>query len=192
MKKIISTCCLLILLVGCSSEETPTPKVSLRDEPQTIPVWFMNMPDDENNFYASGVGNSSNPQLAIDKAILNAKRAFADRLDGTLSSNIKSFDLEEGGVATNNIEHTTINTIIDANLSGYSVKDVSIQLVNEDEPTYRIFVLLEYNSKTSKLLRAENRTISQEKALVIRSRKAFRDIALDVENKRAVEMRELE
>jgi hypothetical protein len=108
-----------------------------------VPDWYVNPPKDERALYAAGTANSSDLEFAFDKAILSAKRALADRVNGSVSSQHKEY-LQEG--STNAVpmlvsERATTNKITDVVLNGYTV--VQTKLVPSDTQ-YRAFVLLQY------------------------------------------------
>jgi len=108
-----------------------------------IPDWYANPPNDEHSLYAASTADSSDLGFALDKAILSAKRALADRLGGSVSSQHKE-DLQEAGGNTQAVyvsDRSTTNQITDVVLSGYTV--VQTKIVPTDT-RYRAFVLLQY------------------------------------------------
>ena len=98
-------------------------------------------PKEGETYFASATSTSDDMQLAVDKAVLSAKRILADRLDGLLSSTTKTVTTESKGKTSSSLSRTTTNEIRNGDSSGYSVKEVVVQ-PNED--LYRAYVLVEY------------------------------------------------
>ena len=112
-----------------------------------MPEWYTKIPEDEESIYAVGTAVSPDLQLSNDIAILLAKRTLADRINGELRSQTKSFMSKIGTDANssvlNEIETVTSNLIADVDVAGYKVKESKV-VVNGTE--YRMYVLLEYSS----------------------------------------------
>ena len=111
---------------------------------KVAPDWMLKIPESENAFYSTGTAISRDLQLSIDKSTLNAKRTLADRIDGEMSAQIKTFILEAGegaGIITTDVEQVTKNVIAKINVAGYNVAEVEIR---PQGSYYRTFVLIEY------------------------------------------------
>ena len=131
--------------------------------------------------------------MSNDVAILLAKRTLADRINGELRSQTKSFVSKIGTDANssvlNEIETVTSNLIADVDVAGYRVKESDV-VVNGTE--YRVYVLLEYSSaEASKILM--NR-LKREKQLLskISAMNAFKELDEKVSNKKTSDAEELE
>ena len=77
-----------------------------------IPHWMKKVPQKENAYYSTGTAISADLQLSIDKSTLNAKRTLADRINGEMSAQIKTFMIESGqgnGILSNDVEQVTKN-----------------------------------------------------------------------------------
>ena len=151
---------------------------------EAMPDWYTKMPDDDEAIYAVGTAVSPDLQLSNDIAILTAKRTLADRINGELRSQTKSFVSKIGTDANssvlNEIETVTSNLIADVDVAGYRVKESDV-VVNGTE--YRVYVLLEYSSaEATKILM--NR-LKREKQLLskISALKAFKELDEKVESK---------
>jgi len=120
-----------LLVSACSSTVVNNPE----EVNDALPDWMLEAPVEEESFFSTGVGVSTSLQLASDKAILNAKRSFADRIEGVVSSKTKEYTTETNGVANSTIERTTTNIVAEAYLSGYSVKDTVVQTSDD---SYRV------------------------------------------------------
>jgi hypothetical protein len=123
--------------------------------------------------------------LSNDIAILLAKRTLADRINGELRSQTKSFVSKIGTDANasvlNEIETVTKNLIADVDVAGYRVKESDV-VVNGTQ--YRVYVLLEYSSaEATKILM--NR-LKREKQLLskISALNAFKELDAQVTEKK--------
>ena len=132
-------------------------------------------------------------QLSNDIAILLAKRTLADRINGELRSQTKSFVSKIGTDANasvlNEIETVTKNLIADVDVAGYRVKESDV-VVNGTQ--YRVYVLLEYSSaEATKILM--NR-LKREKQLLskISALNAFKELDEQVNQKKDEEKNELD
>ena len=160
---------------------------------KAMPEWYTKIPEDEEAIYAVGTAVSPDLQLSNDVAILLAKRTLADRINGELRSQTKSFVSKIGTDANssvlNEIETVTSNLIADVDVAGYRVKESDV-VVNGTE--YRVYVLLEYSSaEASKILM--NR-LKREKQLLskISAMNAFKELDEKVSNKKTNDAEELE
>ena len=158
-----------------------------------MPEWYTKIPEDEESIYAVGTAVSPDLQLSNDIAILLAKRTLADRINGELRSQTKSFMSKIGTDANssvlNEIETVTSNLIADVDVAGYRVKESEV-VVNGTE--YRMYVLLEYSSaEATKILM--NR-LKREKQLLskISALNAFKELDNKVNEKNESEQKELE
>lgn len=110
------------------------------------PDWYLAPPKDEEAvLYGAGTAVSSDLQFAVDRAVLGAKRALADRVNSRVSAKMKEF-LAESGASEDpqtlaDSQSATVNLIADVDLSGYGVKD---QKVLAQGGSYRAYALLQY------------------------------------------------
>ena len=198
------------LLAACSSNkvavmDSPPPHTGVDKEVyeykaklanqqvKKMPEWYTKIPEDEEAIYAVGTAVSPDLQLSNDIAILLAKRTLADRINGELRSQTKSFMSKIGTDANssvlNEIETVTSNLIADVDVAGYRVKESEV-VVNGTE--YRMYVLLEYSSaEATKILM--NR-LKREKQLLskISALNAFKELDNKVNKKNESEQKELE
>ncbi len=110
-----------------------------------IPDWCIDMKQTNLSLVACGSGVSSNLNMAMNRAILDAKRQLADTINSEISSNMDDY-LKSTGTSENEqvkqaSELVTKNTIIQAKLIGY--KQIKKQVANVSGK-FQYFVLLEY------------------------------------------------
>jgi hypothetical protein len=175
-------------LGACSS----TDKVAVMDKPvmsyedkveaveqqiEIIPEWYLEPPKSENAIYATGTSASPDLQLSMDIAVLSAKTTLADRINGRVRSQTKSFMSRIGtdvdAAVLQEVEKATKNIIADVDVAGYRV-DKSHVVQNGNQ--YRAYVMLEYSdSEANKIL--ANR-LRQDRVLLskIRSTQAYQEL----------------
>jgi len=119
----------------------------VQDNVAVIPKWFTEMPESDKAIYAVGTTASPDLQLSFDMAVLNAKTTLADRINGRVRSQTKSFMSKIGSDETDTavlseIEKTTSNLIADVDVAGYKVAESKVV---SSGTQYRVYVLLEYS-----------------------------------------------
>ena len=153
-------------LGACSS--SPDKVTALSSPPQTyedkvevveqqveiIPEWYLTPPKQDNSIFATGTSAAPDLQLAMDIAVLSAKTTLADRINGRVRSQTKSFISRIGtdvdAAVLQEVEKATKNIIADVDVAGYRV-DKSTVVVNGNQ--YRAYVMLEYSdSEANKIL----------------------------------------
>ncbi len=145
-----------------------------------IPDWYVNPPKDESSLYAAGTATSADLEFALDKAILSAKRAIADRVNGSVSSQHKEY-LKEGGANAQPVlasDRATTNRITDVVLNGYTVVQTKVV---PTETQYRAYVLVQYplgNARLAPSNAVEHDTTQETK---LRAAKAFEDLQKDID-----------
>jgi hypothetical protein len=152
MKKLLPVLAVSLMVLGCASEQpvaktatTPDPlqvkKEQIRMTLNGIPKWYVSPPREIDTYFATATSTSDDMQLAVDKAMLIAKRTLVDRIDGILSSKTKTVVTETKGKSTSSLTRTTTNEVRDGDSSRYSVRDVVVQ---QSSDQYRAYVLLEF------------------------------------------------
>ena len=123
----------------------------VNEQIEVMPDWFKKMPESDTAIYSTGTAATSDLQLSIDLAVLNAKTTLADRINGRVRSQTKSFvakigNEEIGSSVLSEVERATKNIIADVDVAGYKVSETEIV---SNGPKYRAYVLLEYSDKES-------------------------------------------
>ena len=149
----------------------------VQDNVSVIPKWFTEMPESDKAIYAVGTTASPDLQLSFDMAVLNAKTTLADRINGRVRSQTKSFVAKIGNEETasvmSEVEKATKNIIADVDVAGYKVSETEVV---SNGPKYRAYVLLEYSDKEANKiimnrLRKDRMLLSK-----IRSTKAWQEL----------------
>ena len=149
----------------------------VNEQIEIIPDWFLKMPESENAIYSTGTAATTDLQLSVDLAVLNAKTTLADRINGRVRSQTKSFVAKIGSEETasvlSEVEKATKNIIADVDVAGYKVSETEVV---SNGPKYRAYVLLEYSDKEANKiimnrLRKDRMLLSK-----IRSTKAWKEL----------------
>jgi len=150
----------------------------VNEQIEVMPDWFKKMPESETAIYSTGTAATADLQLSIDLAVLNAKTTLADRINGRVRSQTKSFvakigNEEIGSSVLSEVERATKNIIADVDVAGYKVSETEIV---SNGPKYRAYVLLEYSDKEANKiilnrLRKDRMLLSK-----IRSTKAWEEL----------------
>lgn len=115
---------------------------------EVMPDWFKKMPESDTAIYSTGTAATTDLQLSVDLAVLNAKTTLADRINGRVRSQTKSFVAKIGNEETasvlSEVEKATKNIIADVDVAGYKVSETEVVT---NGPKYRAYVLLEYSDK---------------------------------------------
>ena len=163
---------------------------AVTEQIEVMPDWFKKMPDSDTAIYSTGTAATTDLQLSVDLAVLNAKTTLADRINGRVRSQTKSFVAKIGNEETasvlSEVEKATKNIIADVDVAGYKVSETEVVT---NGPKYRAYVLLEYSDKEANKiimnrLRKDRMLLSK-----IKSTKAWQeldDVVSEVENKDAV------
>ena len=148
------------------------------DQIEVMPEWFLKPPTSETSIYSVGTAVSPDLQLTVDIAVLNAKTTLADRINGRVRSQTKTFIAKIGSEETDTsvlseVEKATKNIIADVDVAGYKVSESSV-VANGTQ--YRAYVLLEYSDKEANKiimnrLRKDRMLLSK-----IRSTKAWKEL----------------
>lgn len=180
-------------LTGCTTPAPGTPEAELaarenrmeavEKTTDDIPSWFINMPIDSAALFSGGTATSSDLQLAMDKAVLNAKRSLADRINSTLSSKMKEFLSETGSnedaQVMSEVERITSNLITEVNVSGYSRDKTDVKPTGTQ---YRAYVLLRYPlGKANQILVDQVKKNGVVEARV-RASKAFQELEAEIKS----------
>ena len=122
---------------------------AVQEQIEVMPDWFTKMPESDEAIYSTGTAATTDLQLSVDLAVLNAKTTLADRINGRLRSSMKTFiakigDEQVGQSVLSEVEKATKNIIADVDVAGYKVSESSIV---SNGMKYRAYVLLEYYDK---------------------------------------------
>ncbi|MCF8315182.1 MAG: LPP20 family lipoprotein [Ignavibacteriales bacterium] len=142
MKKQLSIIVLLfaVLFVFACSGSQPLPPTDEGD----IPAWFMEFSNDMNFFTSAKTATSKDMQMAIDKAVTDARAEISNQLNLKVQNLIKKFSDEVGTNENSTLVQqysNTIKTYTEQQLSGSRIMK---QQVKRDGNNFRSYVLVVY------------------------------------------------
>ena len=158
MKNIMVLLCTLVLFTSCStlkksseekdvivSENSGTNKLRL-----SVPKWYLHPPKSSaSKIYATSSGTSAQLQMALDKAILNAKYALATQMKSNISGTSQSLvteDLASQARRITNFSKSVKRELVrDIQLRGLQIEKTQIK---SDSGIFRVYVLLSKENKS--------------------------------------------
>lgn len=150
-----------------------------------IPDWYTDVPQKPEAVYSTGTSVSQSLQFSVDKAVLDAKVALADRINGKLSASQKRFLAEiskgSGKPSTSVLyenERVAKNVIAEVAVNGYNVHKSKIV---RDGQAYRAFVMLEFPLGAANDVLTKLTERNAELQAKIRSKRAFKELDRDTE-----------
>lgn len=192
----LASAALALALAACSSPKPGTPefvqkkedeqkKTAVKAVEQSIsktPSWYLQPPVDSNVLYVAATESSTDMQMAVDIAMLSAKRALAEQLGVRVSAKMTDFASQSGQVSDSQvikeIERVTKSVTADINVAGY-VREKSEIL--QDGNKYRAFVLLRYPVGENNKVIADQVKKSAVLDAKVRASKAFQDLEQEIE-----------
>jgi len=191
--KIVAPLIFVTLAAGCSTIPevgSPEMKVYIQEQRmeqaesviESAPDWFTNAPCNPSAICATATAISLDMQLAVDKAVLDAKYTLADKIKGEVSAKLSSFIEQVGSTDQPRINAETVkvvkNVITNISTTGYKITK---KAVLPSKQGFRAYVLAEYPlGSTNRLLVSETK---QNKILnsATRASKAFADLEAEIQ-----------
>jgi hypothetical protein len=193
----VTVLCLIVLsIAACAGPKPGTPefvqkkeeeqqKETIKAVGQTVakaPIWYTQPPSDANAIYVAASETSSDMQLAMDVAVLSAKRALAGQLGDRISSKMTDFASQTGVggdvQVVKEIERVTKSVATDVNVAGYVRERSEIM---QEGTKYRAFVLLRYPVGESNKVIADQVKKSAVLDAKVRASKAFQELEQEIE-----------
>ena len=166
-------------------KEDEQQKETMKAVGQTVakaPIWYIQPPSDSNAIYVAASETSSDMQLAMDVAVLSAKRALAGQLGDRISSKMTDFASQTGVggdvQVVKEIERVTKSVATDVNVAGYVRERSEIM---QEGTKYRAFVLLRYPVGESNKVIADQVKKSAVLDAKVRASKAFQNLEQEIE-----------
>ena len=138
-----------------------------------MPAWFVKMPSDTPDMiFASATAVSSDMQMALDKARLQAERKLVEMNGSKISSLTKSNRTDSGDSM---VESTSVTIQKNANGELIGAQRVDSQ-VTFDGQKYRAFVLLRLPLAENNILRKEKVNVQVRKESELRAARAQQEL----------------
>jgi hypothetical protein len=163
-----------VALVGCGGDE------KIDEQPDNVPDWYLNTPDDPNYLYAANSATSQKMQVAIDKAVNGGRADLASSLETKIESMTKSFTEEVGDELRQ--QYTEAQKAITSKvLRGTSPKEKKVY--QQDNGTWRAFVLMELPvGKAAQEFMSKLNNRNEEMYTRFRSSQAFKEMKKAVDD----------
>ena len=189
----------ITLLAACSSPKPGSPefvrtqeqdqqKAAVKNVETTIsktPSWVLQPPQDANAIYTSGTEASPDMQMAMDMAVLTAKRALAFQLGARTSAMMKDFAGQTGNGSDSDvvreIDRVTKSVAAEVNVAGY-IREKS-EIIAEGK-NFRAFALLRYPIGDANKIVADQVRKSKVLDTKLKASKAFQDLEQEIESAR--------
>ena len=151
----------------------------------SVPAWFTKMPSDTPDMiFAAATAVSTDMQMALDKARLQAERKLVEMNGSKISSLTKSNRTDSGDSM---VESTTVTVQKNANGELIGAQRVDSQ-VSFDGQKYRAFVLLRLPLADNNILRKEKTTAQTRKEAALSGARAQQEL----EQRRVQEQKDAE
>jgi hypothetical protein len=180
MKKIMLILSILtvsLLYVGCGGSKHNLPATTEGDEPE----WYTNVPEDPNILFAAKTATSRDKQLAIDKAVQDARAEIAKQLEVKVQGLEKRFT-EETGIGEDSQlldQFTKANkTIVNQSLIGSKIEK---QKTIKDGNTYRAYVLVKLPLGAAKEALLKQIKQNEQIYTKVRASQTFQELDKEIE-----------
>jgi hypothetical protein len=184
------------LLAACSSPKPGTPEYVRNQEQEQqktavknvetaiskTPSWYLQPPQDANAIYTAGAESSPDMQMAVDMAVLSAKRALAFQLGARTSAMMKDFAGQTGQTGNVDVEReidrVTKSVAAEINLAGF-IREKS-EIIAEGK-NFKAFVLIRYPIGDANKIVADQVKKSKVLDTKLKASKAFQDLEQEIE-----------
>jgi hypothetical protein len=185
-----------LILVACSSPKQGSPDYVRKQEEEQqktavknvetaiskTPSWYLQPPQDANAIYTAGAESSPDMQMAVDMAVLSAKRALAFQLGARTSAMMKDFAGQTGQTGNVDVEReidrVTKSVAAEINLAGF-IREKS-EIIAEGK-NFKAFVLLRYPIGDANKIVADQIKKSKVLDTKLKASKAFQDLEQEIE-----------
>ncbi len=185
-----------LLLAACSSPKPGSPEAVQKQEAEQqkaavknvenaiskTPTWYTQPPQDANAIFTTGTEASPDMQMAMDMAVLSAKRNLAFQLGARTSAMMKDFAGQTGTAGdaevSREIDRVTKSVAADINVAGF-IREKS-EIIAEGK-NYRAFALIRYPIGESNKIVADQIKRSKVLDTRLRASKAFQDLEQEIE-----------
>ena len=189
----------ITLLAACSSPKPGSPefvrtqeqeqqKTAVKNVETAIsktPSWYVQPPQDSNAIYTTGTEASPDMQMAMDMAVLSAKRALAFQLGARTSAMMKDYAGQTGtggdSEVVREIDRVTKSVAAEVNVAGY-IREKS-EIIAEGK-NFRAFALVRYPIGDANKIVADQVKKSKVLDTKLKASKAFQDLEQEIESAR--------
>ena len=188
MSAVMFAAALIVTMSGCSTmnpwsktdaEKAPSARVV---NPVTVissqPDWYVKSVDTPDAIFVTGTGYSQDMSMSMQKAMLDAQRNTAERINTAVSSFTKQYQADNRGISSEMTETVTHKLIAEIKVSGYLISNKTIV---PEGGLYRTYVQIQYSSP-------EMMRLSGHTASAATMAKAHRDLDKRLDKKNDAEI----
>lgn len=180
MKKLLQLAVILglvVIYVGCGGSKHNLPATTEGEEPE----WYTNVPEDPNILFAAKTATSRDKQLAVDKAVQDARAEIAKQLEVKIQGLEKRFT-EETGIGEDSQlldQFTKANkSIVNQSLIGSKIEK---QKTIKDGNTYRAYVLVKLPLGAAKEALLQQIKQNEQIYTRVRASQTFQELDREIE-----------
>jgi hypothetical protein len=180
----------LLVMFGCSSTNNAYDRHAEKEQELTtksntvtkkvMPKWFTKLPKVSNAVLAQGLGISSEPNMAIDKARMDAYKSICMTNDGKVDMNQEKFSSDVGKTSVERFEQAIRAVCDKTTVRGveYAKIDSIEPLVVEDLPNGKwvAYVLIALPTGSANIIQTEHNQQELSKNAAVRADKMFNDM----------------
>ena len=192
---------ILLLVASCASKPEPgSPEAAARSAEvendrrekavgntvDEMPEWYLE-PNCRLDLVlcSTSTATSGDLQMAVDKAIIDAKATTADKLSGLMNGKVSRYIEELGSQGDQSLYDEASRVIsglfVDVNLAGYRITQKSVQ---QEGSRYRAYVLLEFPIGEANMRLVEEIKKNERLESRLRATEAYKDLELEVQRYR--------
>ncbi len=150
------------------------------------PRWFTQLPQDTPDMiFAAGTAQSTDEQMAYDKARMQAERKLVEMMYARVKTNTKSYRNDNGDTLNESTE-VTIHKNAEGDLIGAQRVDSQ---ATYDGKRYKVYVLLRLPLAENNTLRKDREAAQAKRESALRARKAEQDMERESERNRQAQER---
>lgn len=150
------------------------------------PRWFTKLPaDTPDMIFAAGTAQSTDEQMAYDKARLQAERKLVEMMTARVKSSTKSYRSDTGDAMSERTD-VTIQKNAEGDLIGAQRVDSQATF---DGRRYKVYVLLRLPLAENNSLRKERESAQMKRETALRAQKAQQDLERESERNRQAQER---
>ena len=184
MKKVFIVLPIIAALSACSSmspREKAAEKEAVRTyeksgEKVNLPSWYTAAQVDKDVLTSVASEYSVDMQFAVDKASMSAKRELASNYSSHVSSMMKDYSSEVGGIGSDvvrEIDRTTKLILAQVNLVGVQRTNLEIR---HEKNGYRAYVMMRYSTDDSNKILVNEIRKNRQLSHKLQSSKSFQEL----------------
>lgn len=147
-----------------------------------LPEWYATPPRDDSMLYGVATAASEDLQMSIDKAILDAKRSIAEKMNSRISGKIRQYMEDHGGAEhydslLEESSKVTQSVFTEVDVAGFRVEK---QKLEQEGEAYRSYVLVSFPLGQANRVMISKLRHNQQLDTVMKASKAYEDLEAEI------------